>query len=47
MNDKVNGGTFNVVYLREYIDPECESEILKLFTEMLTNKYFQNLIMKK
>ena len=26
MNEKINGGTFNVVYLREYIDPECESE---------------------
>ena len=26
MNEKINGGTFNVVYAREYIDPECESE---------------------
>ena len=22
MYDKVNGGTFNVVYMREYIDPD-------------------------
>ena len=41
MYDKVNN-TFNVVYLREYIDPECESEtfsnLMKLYTEMfLTN----------
>ena len=26
MYDKVNGGTFNVVYCREYMDPENESE---------------------
>ena len=31
MYDKVNGGTFNVVYCREYIDPESESETLNTF----------------
>ena len=50
MNDKVNGGTFNVVYLREYIDPECESETFAAYETIYRNvliSIFQNLIMKK
>ena len=37
MNDKVNGGTFNVVYLREYIDPECESETFAAYETIYRN----------
>ena len=36
-NDKVNGGTFNVVYLREYIDPECESETFAAYETIYRN----------
>ena len=38
--------TFNVVYLREYIDPECESETfnhMKLYTEMYLSSILINL----
>ena len=37
MYDKVNGGTFNVVYLREYIDPECESETFSAYETIYRN----------
>ena len=37
MYDKVNGGTFNVVYLREYIDPECESETFAAYETIYRN----------
>ena len=37
MNDYVNGGTFNVVYLREYIDPECESETFAAYETIYRN----------
>ena len=50
MYDKVNGGTFNVVYMREYIDPENECETFgctKQFIEMYLISIDQNLIMKK
>ena len=44
MYDKVNGGTFNVVYLREYIDPECESETFAAYETIyrnVPNKYLE------
>ena len=44
MYDKVNGGTFNVVYLREYIDPECESETFSAYETIyrnVPNKYYE------
>ena len=44
MYDKVNGGTFNVVYLREYIDPECESETFAAYETIYRNvpsKYYE------
>ena len=44
MYDKVNGGTFNVVYLREYIDPECESETFAAYETIyrnVPNKYLK------
>ena len=37
MNDKVSSGTFNVVYLREYIDPECESETFAAYETIYRN----------
>ena len=52
MNEKINGGTFNVVYLREYIDPECESETFAAYETIyrnVPNKYrskFDNQDMK-
>ena len=52
MYNKVNGGTFNVVYLREYIDPECESETFAAYETIyrnVPNKYrskFDNKKMK-
>ena len=44
MNEKINGGTFNVVYLREYIDPECESETFAAYETIyrnVPNKYLE------
>ena len=44
MYNKVNGGTFNVVYLREYIDPECESETFAAYETIyrnVPNKYLE------
>ena len=44
MNDYVNGQTFNVVYLREYIDPECESETFSAYETIYRNvpsKYYE------
>ena len=44
MNEKINGGTFNVVYLREYIDPECESETFAAYETIyrnVPNKYLK------
>ena len=44
MYNKVNGGTFNVVYLREYIDPECESETFSAYETIyrnIPNKYYE------
>ena len=35
--DKVNGGTFNVVYCREYIDPESESETFWAYETIYRN----------
>ena len=35
--DKVNGGTFNVVYMREYVDPECESETFGAYETIYRN----------
>ena len=37
MYDKVNGGTFNVVYMREYIDPENESETFGAYETIYRN----------
>ena len=37
MYDKVNGGTFNVVYMREYIDPESESETFWAYETIYRN----------
>ncbi len=37
MYDKVNGGTFNVVYCREYIDPESESETFWAYETIYRN----------
>ena len=37
MNDKVNGGTFNVVYMREYIDPENECETFGAYETIYRN----------
>ena len=37
MNDHVNGGTFNVVYMREYIDPENESETFGAYETIYRN----------
>ena len=50
MYDKVNGGTFNVVYLREYIDPECESETFAAYETIyrnVPNKYLNKFSDKK
>jgi hypothetical protein len=37
MNDHVNGGTFNVVYMREYIDPENECETFGAYETIYRN----------
>ena len=37
MYDKVNGGTFNVVYMREYIDPENECETFGAYETIYRN----------
>ena len=37
MYDKVNGGTFNVVYCRENIDPESESETFWAYETIYRN----------
>jgi hypothetical protein len=37
MYDKVNGETFNVVYMREYIDPESESETFWAYETIYRN----------
>ena len=50
MNKKINGGTFNVVYLREYIDPECESETFAAYETIyrnVPNKYLNKFSDKK
>ena len=50
MNEKINGGTFNVVYLREYIDPECESETFAAYETIyrnVPNKYLNKFSDKK
>ena len=53
-NDSMNkqkNKTFNVCYLREYIDPECDkvnfSMVMIQFTEMYLKSTDQNLILKK
>ena len=37
MYDKVNGGTFNVVYLREYIDPDCQGDYFESYDTIYRN----------
>ena len=37
MNDYVHGGTFNVVYMREYIDPESEYETFGAYETIYRN----------
>ena len=37
MKEKINGGTFNVVYMREYIDPENECETFGAYETIYRN----------